>query len=151
MCLYNRDTHNREGDHTITDVQISCNYICRTKHSWTTQGTVFIGCNVNPSPTDVSLTKIYWILRPLDKVSLEYYVPDQTILSLGVTDVMMHCSCHPSLTVFLKKFILSDSTHERTVSGLPVPSRDVTYQSLPGRKLGLVIFSAIGLYRLSEH
>jgi hypothetical protein len=30
------------------------------------------GCNVSPSPTDVSLTENSWMLHPLDKASLGY-------------------------------------------------------------------------------
>jgi hypothetical protein len=36
-------------------------------------------CSVNSSMNCVSPTKISWILRFLDKASLVYYVPDQTI------------------------------------------------------------------------
>jgi hypothetical protein len=41
------------------------------------------GCNVSPSPTDVSLTENSWMLHPLDKVSFEYFAPDRTIPSLN--------------------------------------------------------------------
>ena len=41
-----------------------------------------IGCNVSPSLTGVSLTENSWMLHPLDKVSLGYCAPDQTIPSL---------------------------------------------------------------------
>jgi hypothetical protein len=40
-------------------------------------------CNVSPSPTDVSTTENSWMLHPLDKVSLGYFAPDQTIPSLN--------------------------------------------------------------------
>ncbi len=40
-------------------------------------------CNVSPSPTDVSPTENSWMLHPLDKVSLDYFAPDRTILSLN--------------------------------------------------------------------
>jgi hypothetical protein len=41
-----------------------------------------MGCNVSPSLTGVSLTENSWMLHPLDKVSLGYCAPDQTIPSL---------------------------------------------------------------------
>ena len=41
------------------------------------------GCNVSPSPTDVSPTENSWMLHPLDKVSLGYFAPDRTIPSLN--------------------------------------------------------------------
>ncbi len=41
------------------------------------------GCNVSPSPTDVSPTENSWMLHPLDKVSLDYFPPDRTIPSLN--------------------------------------------------------------------
>ena len=41
------------------------------------------GCNVSPSPTNVSPTKNSWMLHPLDKVSLGYFAPDKTIPSLS--------------------------------------------------------------------
>ncbi len=40
-------------------------------------------CNVSPSLTDVSPTENSWMLRPLDKVSLDYFAPDRTIPSLN--------------------------------------------------------------------
>jgi hypothetical protein len=40
-----------------------------------------MGCNVSPSPTDVSPTENSWMLHPLDKVSLGYFAPDRTIPS----------------------------------------------------------------------
>ena len=40
-------------------------------------------CNVSPSPNDVSPTENSWMLHPLDKVSLGYFAPDQTIPSLN--------------------------------------------------------------------
>ncbi len=46
------------------------------------------GCNVSPSPIDVSPTKNSWMLHPLDKVSLGYCAPDQTIPSLN-TDFLI--------------------------------------------------------------
>ncbi len=39
--------------------------------------------NVSPSPTDVSATENSWMLHPLDKVSLGYFVPDRTIPANG--------------------------------------------------------------------
>jgi hypothetical protein len=42
-----------------------------------------VGCNVSPSPTGVSPTENSWMLHPLDKVSLGYFAPDQTIPSLN--------------------------------------------------------------------
>jgi hypothetical protein len=41
------------------------------------------GCNVCPSPTDVSPTGNSWMLHPIDKLSLGYFVPDRTIPSLN--------------------------------------------------------------------
>jgi hypothetical protein len=41
------------------------------------------GCNVSPSPTDVSPTKNSWMLHPLDKVSLRYFAPDRAIPCLN--------------------------------------------------------------------
>ncbi len=41
------------------------------------------GCNVSPSPTDVSPTENSWMLHPLDKVSLDCFAPDWTIPSLN--------------------------------------------------------------------
>ncbi len=41
------------------------------------------GCNVKPSPTNVSPTKNSWMLHPLDKISLGYCAPDRTIPSLN--------------------------------------------------------------------
>jgi hypothetical protein len=51
------------------------------------------GCNVIPSPTDMSPTENSWMLHPLDKVSLGYYAPDRTIPSLN-TDFLtaLHCA-----------------------------------------------------------
>ncbi len=45
--------------------------------------TLLIGCNVSPSPTDVSPTENSWMLHPLDKVSLGYFGLDRTIPSLN--------------------------------------------------------------------
>ncbi len=50
------------------------------------------GCNVSPSPTDVSPTENSWMLHPLDKVSLGYYAPDRTIPSLN-TDFLTALYC----------------------------------------------------------
>jgi hypothetical protein len=41
------------------------------------------GCNVSPSPTDVSPTENSWMLHPLDKMPLDYFAPDRTIPSLN--------------------------------------------------------------------
>jgi hypothetical protein len=41
------------------------------------------GCNVSPSPTDVSPTENSWMLHSLDKVSLIYCAPARTIPSLN--------------------------------------------------------------------
>ncbi len=41
------------------------------------------GCNVSPSPTEVSPTENSWMLHPLDKVSLDYFTTDRTIPSLN--------------------------------------------------------------------
>ncbi len=39
-------------------------------------------CRVDVSPTDVSLTESSWMLRPLNKASLEYCVPDWCVPTL---------------------------------------------------------------------
>jgi hypothetical protein len=44
-------------------------------------------CNVNSAPTDVSLTKFSGVLHTLDKVSLGYCVPNQTVPEWGMTDI----------------------------------------------------------------
>ncbi len=40
-------------------------------------------CNVSPSLTNVSPTENFWMLHPLDKVSLGYFPPNQTFPSLN--------------------------------------------------------------------
>jgi hypothetical protein len=52
---------------------------------WVQEVVIYIiqGCNVSLSPTDVSPMENSWMLNLLDKVSLEYFAPDQTIPSLN--------------------------------------------------------------------
>jgi hypothetical protein len=44
--------------------------------------TVYRGLRVDVSPTDVSLTKSSWMLRPLNKASLGYCAPDRCVPTL---------------------------------------------------------------------
>jgi hypothetical protein len=50
-----------------------------------------LGCNVSPSPTDVSPTENSWMLHPLDKVFLDYFAPDRTIPSLNSDLIEVLC------------------------------------------------------------
>ncbi len=43
------------------------------------------GCRVDVSPTDVSPTESSWMLRPLNKASLGYCVPDRCVPTLDRT------------------------------------------------------------------
>ncbi len=49
---------------------------------WIVQHIETHGCRVDVSPTDVSPTESSWMLRPLNKLSLGYYVPDRSVPTL---------------------------------------------------------------------
>ncbi len=44
----------------------------------------FFGCRVDVSPTNVSPTENSWMLRPLNKASLGYCVPDRCVPALDL-------------------------------------------------------------------
>jgi len=75
-------------------------------------------CRVDVSPTDVSPTESSWMLRPLNKASLGYCVPDQSVptldrIELGTSSVgryrggrlMNHWGVWPASPTPLTRFI----------------------------------------------
>ncbi len=66
--------------HTWTAYNMPATGLCNPE---LTYPIIMLGCNVSPSPTDVSPTENSWMLQPLDKVSLGYFAPDRTIPSLN--------------------------------------------------------------------
>jgi hypothetical protein len=71
--------HTCLGHHSQLRVHICTKYLYIPQYS----SIYIMGCNVSPSPTDVSPTENSWMLHPLEKVSLGYFAPDQTIPSLS--------------------------------------------------------------------
>ncbi len=81
--------------------------ITDVSRSWTTSRyfsllyTIPSGCRVDVSPTDVSPTENSWMLRPLNKASLGYCVPDRCVPTLdrvkhGTSSVgRYHGLCRP--------------------------------------------------------
>ncbi len=76
---------------------------------------LFNRCRVDVSPTDVSPTKNSWMLRPLNKASLGYCVPDRCVptldrvehvtSSVGLRRLMNHWGVWPSSPTPLTRFI----------------------------------------------
>jgi hypothetical protein len=75
------------------------------------------GCRVDVSPTNVSPTESSWMLRPLNKASLEYCVPDRCVptldrapsaaiaASVGLRRLMDQWSVWPASPTPLTRFI----------------------------------------------